>query len=260
MTFSTIQKVAHRGGAALAPENTLAAFRHALTLPVDAIELDVQMSRDGHAVVFHDETVERLTDGQGNLLDLDLAYLRSLNAAAHFPGGWPDAEVIPTLTEVLTLVRQSQLQVYIELKPARRADGPYQRYPGIAEATVQEVLAQDLLDRVLFISFDWTILPIVKQLAPMAQTGALISKDVWPAHLALPELLAQVQALQCDWINLEDTLFTPDLLVTVHDHRLRLGLWTVNKLARMQQLTRSGVDSLTTDRPDLFADSSEDAE
>src|SRR2546421_12802712 len=89
---SSLQRIAHRGGSRLAPENTLAAFRNALTLPVETIELDVQMSRDGYPIVFHDNTLERLTDGKGNILDLDFAYLRSLNAAAHFPGNSPVAE------------------------------------------------------------------------------------------------------------------------------------------------------------------------
>src|SRR5579875_2606703 len=88
------QRVAHRGGSQLAPQNTLAAFRNALALPIDAIELDVHLSRDGQLVVIHDNTVEKLTDGEGNILDLDFAYLRSLNAAAHFPGGWPQAQQI----------------------------------------------------------------------------------------------------------------------------------------------------------------------
>ena len=87
-----VQRVAHRGGAALAPENTLAAFRNAFNFPIDAIELDVHMSRDGHAIVFHDNTVDKLTNGTGNILELDFAYLRSLNAAAHFPGGWPQPQ------------------------------------------------------------------------------------------------------------------------------------------------------------------------
>src|SRR5215469_11494805 len=94
---SSLSRVAHRGGSLLAPENTLAAFRQALTLPVDAVELDVQMTCDGHAVVFHDNTVDRLTEGTGNLLDLTLSDLRSLNATAHFSGGWPQREIIPTL-------------------------------------------------------------------------------------------------------------------------------------------------------------------
>src|SRR2546429_7159588 len=100
-----IQRVAHRGGSHLAPENTLAAFRHSLTLDIDAIELDVQMSRDGQAIVFHDNTIDRLTDGRGNILDQDFSYLHSLNAAAHFPGGWFQPERIPTLREVLDLAK-----------------------------------------------------------------------------------------------------------------------------------------------------------
>ena len=101
-----VQRVAHRGGSSLAPENTLAAFRNALTLSVDAVELDVQMSRDGQLIVFHDNTIERLTNGEGNILDLDFAPLRELNAAAHFSGNWPETEQIPTLSEVLALVKE----------------------------------------------------------------------------------------------------------------------------------------------------------
>src|SRR5438309_5104244 len=134
---NAVQRVAHRGGAALAPENTLAAFRNALTLPVDAIELDVHMSRDGQAIVFHDNIVGKRTDGQGNILDLDFAYLRSLNAAAHFPGGWPQPEQIPTLREVLNVAR-GHVQVYIQIKPSKR-DKAYGRYPGIVETVIQQV-------------------------------------------------------------------------------------------------------------------------
>src|SRR6266568_2843265 len=120
-----VQRVAHRGGSRLAPENTLAAFRNALTLPIDAIELDVHMSRDGHAVVFHD-----------NILDLDFAYLRSLNAAAHFPGGWPESQQIPALREVLDLAK-GKVQVYIEIKASKR-DGVPGRYPHIAESVIEQ--------------------------------------------------------------------------------------------------------------------------
>src|SRR5437588_11817299 len=148
---NSIQRVAHRGGSLLAPENTLVAFRNALNMPVDAVELDVQMSRDGHTIVFHDNTVDRRTNGQGNILDLDFAYLRSLNAAAHFPGGWPEPEQIPTLREVLDLAR-GHVQVYIEVKMSRRG-GVYERYPNIAEAVVNEVRAARMLDQVLHMSF-----------------------------------------------------------------------------------------------------------
>ncbi len=248
------QRIAHRGGAALAPENTLAAFRHACTLPVDAIEIDVQMSRDGHVVVFHDETIERLTNGQGNMLDLDLAYLRDLNVAAHFPGGWPEPQRIPLLAEVLEFARQAHLQIYIEIKASRR-DGVYGRYPGIAEAVTQDVLAAGMLKHVLFMSFDWAILPQIKTLAPGAVTGALVSEDVWQpsSEDGLAGLVAQVKALECAWVNLDCELFTPEMPDFLHRHGLRLGVWTVNELAALQRLQAAGVDALTSDRPDLFA-------
>ena len=161
----------------------MAAFRHALTLPVDAIELDVQMSCDGHAIVFHDETLERLTNGQGNILDLDLAYLRSLDVSAHFSGGWPEPQQMPLLAEVLDFARLAGLQVYIEIKASKRA-GIYGRYPGIAEAVARHVLAADMLDKVLIMSFDWALLSQIKILAPGAITVALVSEDMWNPHAA----------------------------------------------------------------------------
>src|SRR5713226_1325603 len=165
---SSVQRIAHRGGSLLAPENTLAAFRNALTLPVDTIEMDVQMSRDGYPIVFHDNTVERLTNGEGNILDLDFAYLRSLNVAAHFSGNWPAAEQIPTLREVLDLA-SGRVQVQIEIKTSQR-DGVYGRYPQIVEAVVNEVRATAMLQQAVIISFDWSVLPVVKSLEPTLAT------------------------------------------------------------------------------------------
>src|SRR5436305_8740920 len=150
-----VQRVAHRGGSHLTPENTLAAFRNALTLPIEAIELDVHMSLDGHTVVIHDNTVDKCTNGKGNILYLDFAYLRSLNAAAHFPGGWPEPQQIPTLREALDLAK-GHAQVYIEIKSSKR-DGVQGRYPHIAETVVDEVRSAGMLDQVLIISFDWPV-------------------------------------------------------------------------------------------------------
>jgi glycerophosphoryl diester phosphodiesterase len=251
---SSFLRVAHRGGSALAPENTLAAFRHALTLPVDALELDVQMSCDGHALVFHDETVERLSTGQGNLLDLDLAYLRSLDVAAHFPGGWPQPQQMPTLGEVLTLAKQGEVQVLLEIKPGLRA-GQYCRYPGIVEAVARAVLDAGMCEQVLVMSFDWEVLPQIKRLLPGVRTGVLVSEDVWPLSPAdaLTKLVAQARTLQCEWIHLDATLFTSALPAFFHAHSLQLGLWTVNDQIDLQSLAQMGVDALTTDHPDFFS-------
>ena len=248
-----IQRVAHRGGAQLAPENTLAAFRNALALPVDAIELDVHMSRDVHVVVFHDNVVDTRTKGAGNVLDLDFAYLRSLNAAARFPGGWPEPQQIPTLREVLELAK-GRAQVHIEVKSMKR-NGTVGRYPNIAETVVEEVRLTGMLDQVLVIAFDWTILPLFTLLEPAIQTVALVSDDVWNpgAEGALQNLVKEVRDLWGNWINVNCELYTDDLLRLAHEHGFKLGLWTVNTEAALRRFAAAGVDSLTSDRPDLFS-------
>ncbi len=247
------QRVAHRGGSALAPENTMAAFRQAATLPVDAIELDVQMSRDGQAIVFHDETLERLTNGQGNILDCDLTYLRTLSASTHFVGGEFEPQRIPLLSEVLDFARQTELQVYIEIKSSQRGN-VYGRYPGIEEAVVTAVQRAGLLERVLIMAFDWEILSLVKALVPEVPTAALVADDVWNPHTGstLTELVAPVRARGCECINMDYKLFTPAMPDFLHRQGLRLGMWTVNTEADLHRLQAAGVDSLTTDRPDLF--------
>lgn len=252
-----VQRVAHRGGARLWPENTLAAFRNAATLAIDAVELDVQMSRDGRLIVFHDTTVERLTDGTGNILDLDFAYLRSLNAAAHFPGGWPEPQRIPTLAEALATL-QSPLQVLIEVKASKRGE-VYDRYPRIVEAVLNEVRAAHMLERALVISFDWSVLPEIRALEPALATGAIVSKEVWrvggneQATALFNGLVEQLAALGVSWISLDYRLFSPEMPAIVHAHGLQLNLWTVDDEEELRRLAAAGAASLTSNRPDLFA-------
>ena len=248
-----IHRVAHRGGAHLAPENTFAAFLNALSLPIDAIELDVHMSRDGHVVVFHDNHVHKRTQGYGNLLDLDLAYLRRLDAAARHPGGWPEPQQIPTLSEVLELAK-GHTQVYIEIKTSKRRL-TFEPYPYIAEKVIELVQLAGMLDHVLIISFDWMILPVIKSLEPTIETGMIVSNKVWnPRTIDGMQLLVEKAGQYgCNWINMDYKLFTDEMPQTVHNNGLKLGLWTVNTEAALLRFAEAGVDSLTSDRPDLFS-------
>jgi len=248
-----IHRVAHRGGAQLAPENTTAAFLNALTLPVDAIELDVHMSRDGHVIVFHDNHVHKRTKGSGNLLDLDLAYLRRLDAAARHPGGWPEPQQIPTLNEILELAK-GRTKVYIEIKSSKRRR-TYEPYPNIAEKVVELVRLASMLEQVLVISFDWMILPVIKSLEPTIETGMIVSNKVWNPRnkYGIQNLIEKAREYGCEWINMDYKLFTTEMPQTLHNHGLKLGLWTVNAETDMLRFASAGVDSLTSDRPDLFS-------
>ena len=249
----SLLRIAHRGGSHLAPENTLAAFRNALTMPVDMLELDVQISRDGHAIVFHDALVDRVTNGGGNVLDLDFEYLRSLDAAKHFPGGWPQPEQIPTLQEVLELAR-NRVRVCIEIKLSER-DGQYGRYPNMIESVVRDLRLTKMVDRVLVISFDWVALAKIRRLEPSLITGALVSRELWSPEddPQLEKLCKQVTRAGCNWIDMDRELFTPELLPLIRRNGFKLGLWTVDDLEELRSFSNLGVDALTTDRPDLFS-------
>jgi glycerophosphoryl diester phosphodiesterase len=249
----SIQRVAHRGGALLAPENTIAAFLNAFSLPIDAIELDVHMSRDGHVIVFHDNLVQKRTKGSGNILDLDLSYLRSLDAAVHYPGGWPEPQHIPTLSEVLELAK-GRTQVYIEIKTSKRGR-ILGSYPNIAEKVIELVHKAGMINNVLIISFDWQILSAIKSIEQILETGMLVSKKVWnpSARNGMSLLLEKAEEYACEWINMDYKLFTTEMPQTIHDNGLKLGLWTVNSETEMLFFAGAGVDSLTSDRPDLFS-------
>lgn len=130
--------VAHRGGAGLAPENTLAAFESGIAQKADLVEMDVHLSKDGQVVVMHDPDLTRTTDGSGNIADKTLAELKQLNDAAKYSGpGSYGRQEIPTLEEVVKLVNgRVGLQVEIKVK----ADGS--RYPGIEQKVVDILRGQ----------------------------------------------------------------------------------------------------------------------
>ena len=113
-----IDVIAHRGASAYAPENTLAAFALAKEMNADWFELDCTLSRDGHVVVIHDDTLDRTTNGEGPVRDRTLAELKQLDA-----GSWKDprfaGERLPLLVEALELARERRIGVYIEIKNAQ---------------------------------------------------------------------------------------------------------------------------------------------
>lgn len=238
--------VAHRGGAALAPENTLGAFEHALKLGVDMLECDAHLSKDGEIVIMHDPDVTRTTDGRGQISDLTLAELKKLNAAAKFPGGYA-AQPVPTLGELLDLVKD-KVVLQIEIKVNARQ----QRYPEIERKVMELVRARGMVNQVIVISFDFPTLREIKALEPRVKTGALIRADwfVTRGNNADKIVTDAVDATGADYIMPTFAPVTEALVNVIHARGLQIGVWTVNNPTDMQRLAAWGVDAITTDRPD----------
>lgn len=240
---------AHRGGAALRPENTLAAFDHGMACGADGLEFDVHLSKDGVVVIHHDDTLERTTSGRGALSDFTAAELASLDACCHFvgpDGGRPYRGMgfgVPALREVL--VRYPGAPLIVELK------GPGS---GLARAVVDEVRAAGALARVAVGSFHASALRTVRAYEPALATGAAQSETRWAlyrswvgwplGHTAYREFQVPLRAGT-----------TPIVTQRFVDHAHRAGVavkvWTVNEASEMRRLIGLGIDGLITDRPDL---------
>lgn len=248
-TAANVLVVAHRGGAALAPENTLGAFANAIKIGVDMVECDVHLSKDGEVVVMHDADLMRTTDGDGLICNLTLAELRQLNAAAKFAGGtWPTVEPVPTLGEVLDAVK-GQALVQIEIK----ADKFPGRYEGIEQKVIDEVQARGMADQVIIISFDFATLVDVKRIDPNIKTGALANASWMIARLIkTPEQIVDevIESTGADYFMPTAGNVSDDLVNAVHARGLKIGTWTVDAPVDMQRLAGLGIDAITTNKPD----------
>jgi glycerophosphoryl diester phosphodiesterase len=246
-------RVAHRGGAALAPENTLVAFRSGIAQGADALELDLHLSRDGRLVVIHDSSVDRTTDRSGLVADLSLAQLKALDAGARFKGPAREPQEIPTLEEVLALLSEAgneRIELQAEIKP--RADGS--RYAGIEEALVLALRSWSLADRTTVLSFDFPSLQAVKRLEPGLRACALVGKEYFKAAATLsPDRIARsLAALGVDSVGVREQNLDRGLYEALRRAGLGVGAWTVDEPTRMRQLAALGLDFITTNRPDLL--------
>ena len=242
-------RVAHRGGAGLAPENTLAAFRQGLAYNADAVELDLHMSRDGALMVIHDPDLQRLTGSPGEVGDMTLAELRQLNAAATYKDRPIEPQLIPTLQEVFALV-QGRTGVQIEIK--LRSDNV--RHAGIEAKVVELVRQYDMLDDVLVISFDFPTLHEITALEPRLQTAALFSRE-YLSQFGVVRDEAVVAALQAEGfcrVGANHRYMTPSLYHTLRKHGFSVGVWTVNEEPDISRFADMGMDFVTSDRPDLL--------
>jgi glycerophosphoryl diester phosphodiesterase len=212
---------AHRGASVNHPENTLRAFRHALAIGVDGIELDVHATADAIPVVIHDRDIERTTDGVGYVDEMPLARLSTFDAG--------DGERVPTLAEVLELVGNAA-QLDIEIKGA-----------GI-ERAVLEVLAEYPAVTWAISSFDWNTLRTVRRLNPVA--------EFWPlAERVDDDLFAIAAELGSPAVSLFAGAYTTETAPNLRDAGLRVIVWTINDPREARRVADLGAFALCTDDP-----------
>jgi glycerophosphoryl diester phosphodiesterase len=232
--------VAHRGASSTRPENTMSSFAEALRLGAPIVELDVRLSRDGVAVVMHDATVDRTTDGTGAVHELDARALAGLNA------GTPEApEPPPRLAEVLDLASgTAALALEIKNLPGEPGFEPRER---VVEATHAELERAAFEGPVLVVSFNPASIAASRGLDPGVPTGLLSTEPV-PAREALAFAVAAGHELVLPGTRSLAPLGEP-FVAEVHAAGLRVGTWTADDPAEVRRLLGWGVDAVASNDP-----------
>ena len=230
---------AHRGNQAQAVENSLTAFQDAVTAGADGIECDLHLTADGALVVIHDEQLDRTTDSQGEISDLSLAQIQG--ASLRFPDGRLTQDRVPSLPELLNLLRDLDFKgtLNLELKTDQK---DYAGIEAAVLATVEE-LAPDF--DVVYSSFNWYTLQRLKTLAPGAKIAALVEETLLP-------YLSHLPGLEPTAIHLDRQLYQDeDLRAQFKQWPIRL--WTVNDpadWAYYASLAQDGhLEAIMTDTP-----------
>ncbi len=240
MTVPPVTQIAsHRGGAALWPENSERAFRETLKLGVEQIEFDVQLSADGVPVIFHDATVDRVTDGEGSLGAKTLAELKALSI-------FRDGGSIMTLAEGAAILAESEIVLRCEIKPGVNL----QPYEGLVGKTVAELARLGLIGRTVFTSFH---LPTVCELRDKAPDALdliwLVAVPI--ARLTSPQQLARLaRSESVSAVSLHHDTLDDGTLEALRGHGLRVGAFAVLEDETISKVLQQRVSVFTTDRPD----------
>ena len=227
--------IGHRGAAAAAPENTLASIRKARELGATWIEFDVKLTNDGRAILFHDDRLERTTDGHGAVAATTLAQIRRLDA-----GGWFGAafrgEPVPTFEEALALCAELGLGINVEIKPCANRDVETAQ---VAMATLLEAWPRDM-PAPLVSSFAPACLRVARDLAPAVPRGYLAG--------TLPRRWRELMAeYDCAALHLNHRRMVPWQRATILAAGIPVVLYTVNDGLRARRQLEAGVAAVITD-------------
>lgn len=238
--------IAHRGASSYAPENTFAAYDKALAMGVNHIELDVQLTRDGHIVVIHDDTVDRTTNGQGSVEDFTLSELRALDA-----GGWFGAEYknepIRSLGETLEQYK-GRLHFHIEIKQREIAGG-------LAKRTIDMARGYGLTDSVTITSFRKEWLQEAAAYDSTLPKGWLVpmGSAVWDDSM-IDLIIEQSKELRLAQICPRANLTTPQLVDRLHAEGFVVRCHGLFNEDLMRHAVDVGADGATVNFPDKMAE------
>lgn len=221
---------AHRGASEYAPENTLSSFYLGLTMGANGIETDVQKTKDGVLVLFHDDTVDRVTDGTGKLCDYTFEELRRLKVYGSCTTGFYDR--IITLREFLENFARYDISFAMELKG-----------PNVEEGTLSMIKEFGVLERTTFTSFQLDYIKKIKELDKSARVGYLCFPEDTDADEKLLAFGAEEIAPEAVAIN-EDTI------AKWRAKGLGVRAWGVTSVAIMKKMADLGVDGMTVNFPD----------
>lgn len=242
MTLKLPKIIAHRGCAGYAPENTLEGIHTAADMGVEWVELDVKLTRDQIPIIFHDETLERTTNGSGKVAETDYADIRALEAGSWFGDSFSGIRV-PTLDEALEVLIDRELGFNMEIKPC----------PGREKETAE--IALDLLSqiwddhsRILISSFQHVSLETALDMAADWPRGLILPGE-WPDNWA-----EMADYLQVSSVNVNGHEVTRDQIESIIDMDKLVLAYTVNEPDLARKLQSWGVDGFFSDTPDNAKD------
>jgi glycerophosphoryl diester phosphodiesterase len=229
--------IAHRGFSGAAPENTLAAIRAAIEVGADMAEIDVTLSSDSQVVVIHDETLDRTTDGSGEVSRFSLAELRELDAGTWFKPSFA-GERIPTLDEVLTAV-EGRILLNVEIKSEAVVRG-------VVDKVASAIREHQMTELVVVSSFSPEALRQMHETAPEIRTAVLYNTRYHKGSDAV-EIVTDLGA---SVFNIKRQRLTRKMLRRCRENDVPVGLYTVNKPRRLRRLVSKGIGAIFTDHPD----------
>ena len=234
-----VKKIAHRGASGRYPENTRLAFTKAIEANADMVEMDCQLSRDGHVVVFHDENLRRTAGARGAIHGKTLDELKKLDIGRWRKGSFKGERIL-TLEEALEVLA-GRADLCLEIKSFAGS------LPGI-ELKILFILSHyDYLERTIVASFDYQRLGRVRELAPDATLGLIFDSAV------KQDPLAAASQLGAKSIHVERSLATRDFCAQAWAQGLEVYVWTVNELRDMQVFISMGVQGLISDFPERIS-------